>query len=73
MSVLTLARFILEHSLMDYETIRFSDSKMAAASLFIANRMVDNQGWNKTLAYYSGIYGFRNVIMCNIKIKYLNL
>ncbi|XP_011647865.1 G2/mitotic-specific cyclin-B3 [Pogonomyrmex barbatus] len=54
MPTLTLARYILEHSLMDYTTIRFSDSKMAAAALLLALLMKDLGGWNSTLEYYSG-------------------
>ncbi|KAG4067064.1 hypothetical protein HA402_000055 [Bradysia odoriphaga] len=54
--ILTLARFILEHSLMDYSTITFSDSKMASAALFIALRMVGKPGWSPTLEYYAGYH-----------------
>lgn len=55
MPTLTLARYILELSLMDYDTIAFSDSKMAAAALFIALRLVgEKEAWNATLEYYSG-------------------
>lgn len=42
MPVLTLARYILEMSLLNYEAIFFSDSKMAAAALYIAYRMYTN-------------------------------
>lgn len=52
--ILTLARYVLEHSLMDYATITFSDSKMASAALFMALRMVGKPGWSPTLEYYSG-------------------
>lgn len=48
MPELTLARFILEFSLMNYDTIGLSDSKMAL-------RMNHKTGWNKTLEYYSGM------------------
>uniref|UniRef100_A0A336MP55 CSON003545 protein n=1 Tax=Culicoides sonorensis TaxID=179676 RepID=A0A336MP55_CULSO len=54
MPILTLARFILEFSLMDYGTIQLSDSKLACAALFIAMRMSKLKGWNKTLEYFSG-------------------
>lgn len=54
MVVLTLARYILEFTLMDYTTIQLSDSKMAAAALFIALRMNDLQGWNESFEFYSG-------------------
>ncbi|XP_063993788.1 G2/mitotic-specific cyclin-B3 [Diachasmimorpha longicaudata] len=54
MPTLTLARYILEYSLMDYSTIMFSDSKIAAASLFLALQMKDLGGWTPTLEYYTG-------------------
>lgn len=66
MPTLTLARYILEHSLMDYTMIRFSDSKMAAAALLLALLMKDLGKWNPTLEYYSGykLDDIRNV--CNL-------
>ncbi|KAK2580934.1 hypothetical protein KPH14_006001 [Odynerus spinipes] len=54
MPTLTLARYILEYSLMDYSTIRYSDSKMAASALLLALQMKDLGGWTQTLEYYSG-------------------
>ncbi|XP_014204001.1 G2/mitotic-specific cyclin-B3 [Copidosoma floridanum] len=54
MPTLTLARYILEYSLMDYATISCSDSKMAAAALFLALQMKDLGGWTPTLEYYTG-------------------
>lgn len=54
MQELTLARFILEFSLMNYDMITLSDSKIAAACLFMALRMNQKTGWNKTLEYFSG-------------------
>lgn len=54
MPVLTLARYILEFSLMDYAIIQLRDSKLACAALFIAMRMSNMPGWNKTLEFYSG-------------------
>ncbi|XP_016939838.3 G2/mitotic-specific cyclin-B3 [Drosophila suzukii] len=60
MPTLTLARYILELSLMDYATIAFSDSQMASAALFMALRMhggpgqLDKQTWSSTLVYYTG-------------------
>ncbi|XP_066589456.1 G2/mitotic-specific cyclin-B3 [Prorops nasuta] len=54
MPTLTLARYVLEYSLMDYATIRFSDSKIAAAALLLALQMKDLGGWTPTLEYYTG-------------------
>lgn len=62
MVVLTLARFILEYSLMDYTTIQLSDSRMAAAALFIALRMNNFDGWNDGLEYYSGMKDLKLII-----------
>ncbi|XP_014292383.1 G2/mitotic-specific cyclin-B3 [Halyomorpha halys] len=54
MPLLTLARFILEYSLMDYSTVTYSDSKMAAAALLLAIIMKQGGTWTPTLEYYSG-------------------
>ncbi|XP_055586865.1 G2/mitotic-specific cyclin-B3 [Uranotaenia lowii] len=54
MPVLTLARYILEYTLMDYSIVQLRDSKLACAALFIAMRINNMPGWNKTLEFYSG-------------------
>ncbi|XP_075214707.1 cyclin B3 [Lycorma delicatula] len=54
MSLLTLARFILEYCIMDYSTIMLSDSKVAASALHIARIMKKVGSWTPTLEYYSG-------------------
>lgn len=54
MAELTLARYILEISLMNYDLITVSDSKIAATCLYIALRMTYQNGWNETLTFYSG-------------------
>lgn len=54
MEQLTLARYILEMSLMDYEVTCFErDSKIAAASLLLALRM-KGLTWTSQLEFYSG-------------------
>lgn len=55
MVTLTLARYILEYSLMDYSTVQLSDTKMACAALFMSLRMNNCEGWNEVLEYYSGM------------------
>ncbi|KAF6215268.1 hypothetical protein GE061_010020 [Apolygus lucorum] len=64
MNLLTLARFILETSLMDYATIQCSDSKMAASALYLALKM-KGEDWTKTLEYYSGyrIDDFKDIVI----------
>ncbi|XP_001606424.1 G2/mitotic-specific cyclin-B3 [Nasonia vitripennis] len=65
MPTLTLARYILEYSLMDYTTISFSDSKMAAAALFLALQMKELGGWTPTLEYYTGykLSEFKDIVL----------
>uniref|UniRef100_A0A0K2UNT9 Uncharacterized protein n=2 Tax=Lepeophtheirus salmonis TaxID=72036 RepID=A0A0K2UNT9_LEPSM len=56
MPVLTLARYILEMSLMKYEfnICGTSESKLAAAALILAFKIHGILGWVDTLKYYSG-------------------
>ena len=58
MHTLTLARYILEFSLMDYATISLSDSQMACAALFIALKMKNPKSespiWNESLQFFTG-------------------
>jgi len=53
METLTLARFILETSLMDYDLLDVKDSLMAASALMLAFQMQDTSEWSPTLQYYS--------------------
>lgn len=54
MPTLTLARFVLEQCLLDYALVPHSDSKMAAAALYLALRMKSLGTWTPTLTYYTG-------------------
>jgi len=55
MPVLTLARYILELSLMEYSlNVDCSESEVAAACLVLALKMKGMKGWGPSLSYYSG-------------------
>nr|XP_033801925.1 G2/mitotic-specific cyclin-B3 isoform X1 [Geotrypetes seraphini]XP_033801926.1 G2/mitotic-specific cyclin-B3 isoform X1 [Geotrypetes seraphini]XP_033801927.1 G2/mitotic-specific cyclin-B3 isoform X1 [Geotrypetes seraphini]XP_033801928.1 G2/mitotic-specific cyclin-B3 isoform X1 [Geotrypetes seraphini]XP_033801929.1 G2/mitotic-specific cyclin-B3 isoform X1 [Geotrypetes seraphini]XP_033801930.1 G2/mitotic-specific cyclin-B3 isoform X1 [Geotrypetes seraphini] len=54
METLTLARFICELTLQEYEYVQESASKLAASCLLLALKMKRLGGWTPTLAYYSG-------------------
>lgn len=54
METLTLARYILEMSLMEYEFITERESRMGAASLLLALRMKKAGEWTQTLEFYTG-------------------
>ena len=50
MPVLTFARYILEMSLLDYHfNVETSESLLAAATLVLALKIKDIQGWAETL------------------------
>ncbi|KAG9510387.1 G2/mitotic-specific cyclin-B3, partial [Fragariocoptes setiger] len=51
---LTLARFILETSLMEYDLICEHESKLAAAALFLAIEMLHLGSWTETFEFYTG-------------------
>ncbi|KAK7475504.1 hypothetical protein BaRGS_00033260 [Batillaria attramentaria] len=51
---LTLARYILELSLMEYKFVSYRDSLLAASCLYIARRMQQEEVWTPTLEYYTG-------------------
>jgi len=56
MPVLTLARYILELSLMEYRlNVEISESEVAVAALVLALKMKNIEGWVATLKYYSGV------------------
>ena len=52
METLTLARYILEMTLMDYDIISLRESEVAAASLLVALRMKNAGDWVRSLSYY---------------------
>ena len=55
MPVLTLARYILEFSLMEYSlNVNTSESMLAASCLVLAFKMKGITGYQATLEYYSG-------------------
>lgn len=53
METLTLARYILETSLMEYDFITIKASKMAAACLNLAMAMKNLHEWTPTLVHYT--------------------
>ncbi|KAL3281837.1 hypothetical protein HHI36_005037 [Cryptolaemus montrouzieri] len=79
MPVLTLARYILEMSLMNYAAVTVKESKLAAASLFLALKMKKISDWTSTLEYYTGyklediistVYLLNEDLHKNIKFNY---
>ncbi|CAH1245697.1 CCNB3 [Branchiostoma lanceolatum] len=57
MGTLTLARFVLELALQEYEFVTYRESKLAAGALLLAFKMKKMGDWTPTLEYYSGYKG----------------
>ncbi|XP_077163625.1 G2/mitotic-specific cyclin-B3 isoform X2 [Paroedura picta] len=53
METLTLARFICELTLQEYDFVQEKASRLAASCLLLALNMKNLDGWNSTLEYYS--------------------
>jgi len=77
METLTLARYILETSLMEYDLIQERDSKTAAAALLLALKM-KSTSWTPELQFYSSykaselmtlVYKLNDLISCPVKVN----
>jgi len=54
LATLTLARYVLETSLMHYEFVQLPESLVAAAALKLALKIRDNADWGEVHVQYSG-------------------
>jgi len=62
MPVLTLARYILEMSLMEYSlNVEVGEAEVAVAALILALKMKNIEGWGPALRYYSGFHDLTEV------------
>ncbi|KAK2880700.1 hypothetical protein FQN49_000469 [Arthroderma sp. PD_2] len=50
----TLAKYLMEISLVDHRFMEYRQSHVAAASIFLARVVFDRGPWDATIAYYSG-------------------
>lgn len=50
----TLAKYLMEITLLDHRFLGIRASKIAAAAHYLARHMLDRGDWNKNLVYYSG-------------------
>ncbi|KAI8808033.1 G2/mitotic-specific cyclin B [Cladochytrium replicatum] len=50
----TLAKYFMEIALVDHKLLDCPPSKNAAASLYLARKMLNRGSWNANLAHYSG-------------------
>ena len=67
---LTLARYLLESSLLDYAYVTERDSRLASACLLLAMRLANTGAWVsvKTCRYHAA----GEVLVCNISYSELS-
>ncbi|KAH6586620.1 hypothetical protein BASA50_009359 [Batrachochytrium salamandrivorans] len=68
----TLAKYLMEVSLVDHRFICFPPSQIAAAGLYLARRMLDRSPWNPNLVHYSS-YTEDELLECSdLVVDYLS-
>jgi hypothetical protein len=57
METLTLARYVLESSLMHHSFLGVRESHLAAGALYLARKMLNSseEAWDDTLIHYSAV------------------
>lgn len=50
----TLAKYLMEVSLLDHRFMNYLPSRIAAASMYMARKILDRGEWNATLSHYAG-------------------
>jgi len=69
--VRTVAKYLLEISLVDHRFLIFPPSLVAAAGIYLARHMLDRGGWDANLIHYSG-YSEGQIIGCvRLMLDYL--
>ncbi|CCF55537.1 hypothetical protein KAFR_0A00990 [Kazachstania africana CBS 2517] len=68
----TLAKYMLEITLIDFRFIGIVPSLCAAAAMFLSRKMVGKAKWNNNLIHYSGGYTKSHIErVCNMILEYL--
>lgn len=49
----TLAKYLMELTIVDYDMVHYTPSQIAAAALCLAIKMLDKEEWSDTLTFYS--------------------
>ncbi|BFZ58467.1 G2/mitotic-specific cyclin [Savitreella phatthalungensis] len=70
--VRTVAKYLLEISLVDHRFLPFPPSLLSAAGMYLARYMLDRGGWDANLQHYSGGYAETQLVGCvKLMIDYL--
>ncbi|XP_071492210.1 G2/mitotic-specific cyclin-A-like [Diadema antillarum] len=58
-----LAQYLAELTLQEYDFIKYIPSVIAASAVCLANHTLNNEGWNATMAHYTG-YQLSDIWQC---------
>ncbi|TID29805.1 hypothetical protein CANINC_001620 [Pichia inconspicua] len=68
----TIAKYLLEITVVDHRFIGYLPSLCAAAAMFIARKMIGKNDWNANLIHYSGDYTKKHLEpVCEMIMDYL--
>ncbi|QRV94799.1 Cyclin, N-terminal domain [Ceratobasidium sp. AG-Ba] len=67
----TLAKFLIEISVVEHRLLKYTPSMLAAAALWLSRLMMEKDEWDANLQHYSG-YTERRLIPCaNVMLNYI--
>ncbi|EUC56701.1 G2/mitotic-specific cyclin cdc13 [Rhizoctonia solani AG-3 Rhs1AP] len=67
----TLAKFLIEISVVEERLLKYTPSMLAAAGLWLARLILDKPEWNANLEHYSGYTESKLVHCANIMVNFL--
>ncbi|CAE6442481.1 hypothetical protein ACGC1H_007544 [Rhizoctonia solani] len=67
----TLAKFLIEISVVEERLLKYTPSMLAAAGLWLARLILDKPEWNANLEHYSGYAESKLVHCANIMVNFL--
>ncbi|KDN49079.1 hypothetical protein RSAG8_02432, partial [Rhizoctonia solani AG-8 WAC10335] len=67
----TLAKFLIEISVVEERLLKYTPSMLAAAGLWLARLILDKPEWNANLEHYSGYPESRLVRCANVMVNFL--
>ena len=68
----TLAKYIMESTLLDHRFISIVPSLLAASGTFLARKMLNRGAWDANLAHYSGYSQEQVEVVSKLMVKHLS-
>ncbi|KAI4138199.1 MAG: hypothetical protein L6R39_006914 [Caloplaca ligustica] len=67
----TLAKYLLEISLLDHRFLKFTPSQIAAGAMYLARLILERGEWNATIAHYAGYTEDEIIPVFTLMLDYL--